>query len=137
MFATFAGVAVSVSGFEIWPPLLLSIRMLGEISIPLMLFALGVRLTDSRITAIGIGVLGAVARPLIGMALAAMLLLWVDFAPQERALVLVFGALPPAVLNYMFAERYDQEPEKVASMVLVGNLAAVVFLPLALAFVLP
>ena len=137
VFATFAGVAVSVSGFEIWPPLLLSIRMLGEISIPLMLFALGVRLTDSRITAIGIGVLGAVARPLIGMALAAMLLLWVDFTPQERALVLVFGALPPAVLNYMFAERYDQEPEKVASMVLIGNLAAVVFLPLALAFVLP
>lgn len=137
VFATFAGVAVSVSGFDIWPPLLLSIRMLGEISIPLMLFALGVRLTDSRITAIGIGVLGAVARPLIGMALAGMLLLTFDFTPQERALVLVFGALPPAVLNYMFAERYDQEPDKVASIVLVGNVAAVVFLPLALAFVLP
>ncbi len=137
VFATFAGVAVSVSGFDIWPPLLLSIRMLGEISIPLMLFALGVRLTDSRITAIGIGVLGAVARPLIGMALAGLLLLFFDFPPQERALVLVFGALPPAVLNYMFAERYDQEPDKVASMVLVGNLAAVVFLPLALAVVLP
>ncbi len=46
------------------------------------------------------------------------------------------GALPPAVLNYMFAERYNQEPDKVASMVLIGNLAAVVFLPLALALVL-
>ena len=51
----------------------------------------------------------------------------------ERALLLVFGALPPAVLNYMFAERYNQEPEKVASMVLLGNLMAVIFLPLALA----
>ena len=39
----------------------------------------------------------------------------------------------PAVLNYMFAERYNQEPEKVASMVLLGNVAAVLFLPLALA----
>ena len=137
VFATFAGVAVSVSGLEIWPPLLLSIRMLGEISIPLMLFALGVRLTDSRITAIGVGVFGAVARPLIGMAIAGLLLLLFDFPPQERALVLIFGALPPAVLNYMFAERYDQEPDKVASMVLIGNLAAVVFLPIALALVLP
>ena len=137
VFATFAGVAVSVSGIEIWPPLLLSIRMLGEISIPLMLFALGVRLTDSRITAIGVGVFGAVARPLIGMAIAGLLLLLFDFPPQERALVLIFGALPPAVLNYMFAERYDQEPDKVASMVLIGNLAAVVFLPIALALVLP
>ena len=36
----------------------------------------------------------------------------------------------------MFAERYGQEPDKVASMVLIGNLAAVVFLPLALALAL-
>ena len=52
-------------------------------------------------------------------------------------LLLVFGALPPAVLNYMFAERYQQEPEKVASMVLVGNVAALLFLPVALALALP
>jgi len=50
--------------------------------------------------------------------------------------LIVFGALPPAVLNYMFAERYSQEPEKVASMVLIGNVAALVFIPLALMFVL-
>ncbi|MEY5098821.1 MAG: hypothetical protein RJA36_1540, partial [Pseudomonadota bacterium] len=43
---------------------------------------------------------------------------------------------PPAVLNFMFAERYKQEPDKVASMVLLGNVAAVVFLPLALALTL-
>jgi predicted permease len=34
----------------------------------------------------------------------------------------------------MFAERYRQEPDKVASMVLLGNLAAVVTLPLVLAW---
>jgi hypothetical protein len=40
--------------------------------------------------------------------------------------------LPPAVLNYMFAERYQQEPDKVASVVLIGNLESLLFLPLAL-----
>jgi predicted permease len=49
---------------------------------------------------------------------------------------LLFAALPPAVLNYMFAERYRQEPDKVASMVLIGNLAAVFVLPAVLALVL-
>ncbi|TVT45347.1 MAG: AEC family transporter [Denitromonas halophila] len=137
VLATFAGLAVGMSGVVVWEPLLMSIRMLGEISIPLMLFALGVRLSDSRITSIGLGVFGAVARPLIGMAIAGLLLMLVDFPPQQQALILIFGALPPAVLNYIFAERYHQEPEKVASMVLIGNLAAVVFLPIALAFVLP
>jgi predicted permease len=51
-------------------------------------------------------------------------------------MLLVFGALPPAVLNFLFAERYRQEPERVASIVLIGNLAALIFLPLALALVL-
>ncbi len=136
ILATIAGLAVGFLGIEVWPPLLMSIRMVGDISIPLMLFALGVRLADSRISAVGFGVFGAVLRPVVGMALAWGLLQMLDLPPREQALVLVFGALPPAVLNYMFAERYDQEPDKVASMVLIGNLAAVVFLPLALALVL-
>ncbi|HQU89440.1 MAG TPA: AEC family transporter [Denitromonas sp.] len=137
VLATFAGLAVGMSGVVVWEPLLQSIRMLGEISIPLMLFGLGVRMSDSRITSIKLGVAGAVARPLIGMAIAAALLAVMDFPPQQQALLLIFGALPPAVLNYIFAERYHQEPEKVASMVLIGNMAAVFFLPIALAFVLP
>jgi predicted permease len=55
---------------------------------------------------------------------------------QNAAMLLVFGALPPAVLNFLFAERYKQEPQRVASIVLIGNLAALIFLPLALAWVL-
>jgi hypothetical protein len=55
---------------------------------------------------------------------------------RDAAMLLVFGALPPAVLNFLFAERYKQEPERVASIVLIGNLAALLFLPLALALVL-
>jgi predicted permease len=45
--------------------------------------------------------------------------------------------VPPAVLNFLFAEAYEQEPAKVASIVMLGNLATVVTLPLALAYVLP
>ena len=117
VIATLSGLAVGIAGIEVWPPAMLAIKMLGDISIPLMLFALGVRISESR----------------IGLALSAVLVMLVPLPERERALLLVFGALPPAVLNYMFAERYNQEPEKVASMVLLGNLMAVIFLPLALA----
>lgn len=137
VLATFAGLAVGIAGVEVWPPLMLAIKMLGDIAIPLMLFALGVRLTDSRIASLGLGLYAAVARPVVGMLLAFTVLQLFDLSAQERALVIVFGALPPAVLNYIFAERYHQEPEAVASMVLIGNVAAVVFLPIALAMVLP
>ena len=136
ILATIAGLTVGFLGIEVWPPLLMSIKMVGDISIPLMLFALGVRLAESRIAAVGFGLFGAVLRPLAGMAAAWAIMHLIGLPAREQALLLVFGALPPAVLNFMFAERYGQEPDKVASMVLIGNLAAVVFLPLALALAL-
>jgi len=136
VLATFAGLAVGIAGLEVWPPLMLAIKMLGDIAIPLMLFGLGVRLTDSSITSVGLGIYGAVARPVVGMLLAFALIRLVDLPPLQQALVLVFGALPPAVLNYIFAERYLQEPERVASIVLIGNVAALLFLSVALAIAL-
>jgi predicted permease len=54
----------------------------------------------------------------------------------EAALLIIYGALPPAVMNFLFSERYKQEPHKVASIVLLGNLIAVVVLPIVLAFAL-
>lgn len=136
VMATFAGLAVTIAGIPLWSPLMTAVRMLGEISIPLMLFALGVRLAQSTLGQIPRGMLVAVARPAIGLGLAYGVLFFIDLPPQERALLVVFGALPPAVLNYIFAERYGQDPEAVASMVLLGNLAALVTLPLALVLAL-
>jgi malate permease and related proteins len=44
--------------------------------------------------------------------------------------------LPPAVLNFMVAERYGQEPARVASIVLIGNLSSVLVIPATLWFIL-
>ena len=136
LLAAAAGLGLGLAHIEVWPPLLTTTRMVGEMSIVLMLFGLGVRIADSRVSALGFGLLGAVLRPLSGLALAWLVLRWVDLPEPQRAMLIIFGALPPAVLNYLFAERYQQEPDKVASMVLIGNIAALVFLPLALALVL-
>lgn len=134
--ATVLGLAVSASGIELWQPFMQAVGMLGDVVIPLMLFSLGARLADARFDAWRLGVFAAIARPVMGLLIAVPLLFLIDFTPEQRALVLVFAALPPAVLNYVFAERYHQEPEKVASMVLIGNLAAVAILPLVLAVAL-
>jgi predicted permease len=55
---------------------------------------------------------------------------------MQQGLLFLFGCLPPAVLNFMVAEQYNQEPGKVASIVLVGNLLAVLFVPVGLALAL-
>jgi len=131
--AGLAGVGVSLAEVVVWPPLMTAVKMMGDVSIGLMLFALGVRLTAAPFAAWRIGLVGAVATPLAGMAIAWAYGVLAGLPPREQEVLFLFGALPPAVLNFMFAERYGQEPEKVASIVMIGNISALFFVSLALA----
>ena len=134
--AALAGLAVSLLQFPLWQPLWLGVKMLGDVSIPLLLFSLGVRLTDSRHADWKISIAGALTTPLAGVAVALLANHLLGLSGRDAAMLVLFGALPPAVLNYIFAERYRQEPERVASIVMVGNTASLLVIPLTLAWVL-
>ncbi len=136
VFAAIAGLTVAVLKIPVWPPLVIAIKMLGDVSVPLLLFSLGVRMTDVRFNEWRLALGSALLRPLAGMAVAWLIIQLLGLAGRDAAMLFVFGALPPAVLNFLFAERYQQEPQRVASIVLIGNLSALLFLPLALAMVL-
>lgn len=131
--AAAGGIFVSLSGMTVWPPLMVAVKLLGDISIGLMIFSIGVRLATAQLGAWRIGVVGASVTPLTGMLVAWVLGLTLPLTPTEQDMLFVFGALPPAVSSFIFAERYKQEPEKVASIVIIGNVAALFFIPLALA----
>jgi len=136
VFAAIAGLTVAVLKIPVWQPLVIAIKLLGDVSVPLLLFSLGVRMTDVSFREWRLATGSALLRPLAGMLIAAGVIQLLGLQGRDAAMLFVFGALPPAVLNFLFAERYRQEPERVASIVLIGNLAALVFLPLALALVL-
>lgn len=133
IIAGVAGVLVSLSGIALWPPFLSAIKLIADVSTGLMLFSLGVRLNTAPFAQWRIGLVGAVATPLSGMLIAYLFCLAFSLSAHETDILLIFGALPPAVLNFMFAERYAQEPEKVASIVILGNLVALFSISLALA----
>jgi predicted permease len=136
MVACLAGLAINLAGFDLPRLVSVPVDMLGQVAIPLMLFTLGVRLIDVNLGDWRVGLLGSLARPLVGVALAWMLAAVVGLPADQTRILLVFGALPPAVLNYVFAERFGQEPERVASIVLLGNAAALLTLPSVLVLVL-
>lgn len=134
--AAIAGLAVNLSGLELWPPLYTAIKLTGDVAVPLLLFSLGVRLAVSTFSDLRVGAISATFRPVTGLACAWLFTQLMPLKPQDAAMLLVFGALPPAVLNFVFAERYQQEPAKVASIVMMGNLASLLFIPLTLAMTL-
>jgi malate permease and related proteins len=132
VIATVAGFAFAI----VHPPLpewlSVAIKLLGDALIPMMLLSLGVRLYEVSLDDWPIGLVGGLVCPLTGIATAALLASLLDLDPTQQGLLILFGSLPPAVLNFMVAEQFRQEPGKVASIVLIGNLLSIVFIPVGL-----
>ncbi|BET27429.1 hypothetical protein EV673_1897 [Limnobacter thiooxidans] len=134
--ASIAGLLVSVLNIQVWEPLYFAIDMIGDVSIPLLLFSLGVRLTQADFSDVKLGVIGGVLCPLTGLIFAALCVWLLPLSTEHAAMLIVFGALPPAVLSFVFAEKYGLEPQRVASLVMMGNLMSLLFVPMALFWVL-
>ncbi|UZD65567.1 AEC family transporter [Marinobacter sp. AN1] len=135
VLATIAGLAVNIGGVALPGWLMEALNMLGGICIPLMLFTLGIRMLEVDFSDWKLGLLGAIASPASGLVLAWPLIAVLDLPGIQVASLWVFAALPPAVLNYMVAEQYRQEPHKVASLVLISNLGSLVVMPIVLGLV--
>jgi predicted permease len=136
IIATLIGLAIGFSGWAMPEVLNTTVKMLGDVSIPLLLFSLGVRLNEVSFKYWRIGVWGAVVCPLSGLLVVALISPWLPLTAEQQKLLLIFGALPPAVLNFIVSEQYRQEPEKVASIVLFGTLGSLVVIPLVVALAL-
>jgi predicted permease len=123
--ATMAGLVVNFTRFQLPDFVLLPITMLGQIVIPFMLVSLGVRMLSVKRAHLGRGMVGAVVRPLSGLIPALLILAVLPLNTLQAGVLILFATLPPAVLNFLFAEQYQQDPELVASLVLVGNALSV------------
>jgi len=135
--ATVLGFAFAIAHPPLPEWLMVAIRLVGDALIPMMLLSLGVRLYETSFGAWRIGVVGGIVCPLTGLAIATLLAPILGLDPMQQGLLILFGCLPPAVLNFMVAEQFGQEPGKVASIVLIGNLLSIVFVPLGVAIALP
>lgn len=136
LLATAAGLVCMAFGWQAPAMIEPAIKMLGAVSIPLMLISLGVRLSSGARGQWGAGLTGGLAAPIAGLAVAGPLVWLVQPDDTLAALLIILGVMPPAVLNYMLAEMYDVEPQHVAAIVAVGHIIALVAIPLTLAAVL-
>ncbi|GHU16963.1 membrane protein [Betaproteobacteria bacterium] len=132
LWAMAAGIASSLLGFTLPEWLASSTRLLGEAAIPLGLFTVGVGFASFKVKRWSIGIIGAVLCPVSGLVVAWPLAHLLPLSPPLRGVLLLYAALPPAVTNYIFAERYQQEPGLVSAIVVVGSIASIFFVPLSL-----
>jgi len=136
LIATLAGLSVNIIDFELWLPITQMIDLLGQAAIPLLLFTLGTRLIGINFGDWKLGVLGSFLCPLSGLVVILIVVQFFELEHLHYQQLILFSVLPPAVLNHMMAEKYQQQPETVASIVMIGNIGSLIVLPIALYYVL-
>ncbi|RBQ27471.1 AEC family transporter [Arcobacter sp. CECT 9188] len=136
IIATILGIIFNYFSIEFTPFIITTFDLLCGISIPLILFTLGIRLSTVKFDNLKIGFLGAILCPLSGLITAYIAITIFDYTSLQKNLLIIFGLLPPAVLNVILAEKYNRDSSMVASVVAIGNIFSILYIPFALYFMI-
>jgi len=132
VWSTLLGILFSKLHWHIPKSLDISLSMISQILVPMMLISLGARLGQSQFQHIQLGSFGSMIAIAIRLPLALLFIQFVPLSELQRGILILFSALPPAVFNFMLADRFNQESTKVAAIVFTGHIASLAFLPLAI-----
>src|SRR5690348_11168 len=103
VIATVVGFAFALAHPPLPEWLAVAIKLVGDALIPMMLLSLGVRLYEANLADWRIGVIGGIVCPLTGIVSAWLLAAALGLDATQAGLLILFGSLPPAVLNFMVA----------------------------------
>jgi predicted permease len=128
-------VLLMVTGGKLPGYLFNSLKLLGGLTIPLMLLTLGVSLNRLAISNLPRSIFFGGLRIGLGFSagLAAVTLFHLE--GNVRGVVLIQSSMPVAVFNYLFALRYNRAPDEVAGIVVFSTLLSFLVLPPLLMFI--
>ena len=129
LYASLGGIVVSATGWSLPTLALAPLTMLAAAAIPLLLIQLGMRLRGTSITTVRLSAAAVAIRMLVGGALGVAFVSLTAVGGLERKILLLNAAMPAAVLNVAFAERFGASPRVVGSSIALGTVIALVTVP--------
>jgi predicted permease len=136
IYAALAGLLINVLALRIPELLIQPLSMLGQATIPLMLVTLGYRLYDVESLQWGHALGGALLRIGGGFVAANLAVMLIGAEDINRQVLLLYGCLPSAVVNFVLTEKYRQDPALAASIVVLSTLLSVITIPAVFWFIL-
>ena len=122
--------------FQTPAPLYNTTKLIGDLTIPLMLITLGVSLARLRVNRLKIAFFLSTLRLGMGLGVGIVLVYLMNLSGPSAGVVILQCSMPVAVFCYLFAQVYDQQPEEVAGIVVVSTILGFFFLPLLLWYIL-
>lgn len=130
IYAALAGLSVNLAQISLPEVLLRPIIMLGQATIPIMLISLGYRLHEVESLQWGHALGGALVRIGGGFAAANLAVHLIGAEGVNRQVLLLYGALPAAVVNFVLTEKYRQDPALAASIVVISTFISIFTIPI-------
>ncbi|MDG2340798.1 MAG: AEC family transporter, partial [Paracoccaceae bacterium] len=128
--ATFLGALFLWQGWETPTFMTNTLRLIGQLAIPLMLITLGVavaRLTPNRL---GMAFVISIAKFIICAVIAWIIGSVFDLGPIAFAVLVIQVSTPVAVSSYLVAAKYGKNSDDIAGLVVASTLLSVGYLPL-------
>ncbi len=113
-----------------------AINLLGTTSIPLMMFSLGHKLSETKIININENILLGSLRLAIGAILGYGICKFLGIQGLISKVMILQFSMPSAVFNFILSDRYNKSPEKVASLVFVSTVLSIITIPIILYFLM-
>ena len=101
-----------------------------------MLITLGVSLANMRASQLPATVLWAGIRTILALTIGVFVASIFDLTGVARGVLIIETVVPVAVFNYLLAVKHNRDASEISGMILVTHLAALIYLPLVLAYVL-
>jgi malate permease and related proteins len=130
IYAAIAGISFNLAQIKIPELLLQPVIMLGQATIPIMLISLGYRLHEVESLQLGHALGGALLRIFGGFAAANIAVHLISAEGVNRQVLLLYGALPAAMVNFILTEKYRQDPGLAASIVVLSTFISIFTIPL-------
>ena len=125
-----SGLLVLILNIEIPSIVMNSTKYLGNIVIPLSLILLGYSLSNLRIKNLTKGFLYSIARFLIGVLSALIVIYLFEISGPKAGVILIMSTMPVALLNYIFTVQIEKDTTTVAGLVVVSTFSTLIFLPI-------
>jgi predicted permease len=129
IYAAVAGLLFNVAQIRIPEPIFQPLSLLGYSVIPLMLLSLGYRLHDLESVTWGHSVAGALIRVVGGFAAAYATVAVLGIDGINRQVILLYGSLPSAVINYVLTAKYTRNSELTASIIVLSTILSLATVP--------
>ena len=136
LWATIGALLIKFVDVEVPNWLFKTVDLVGGMTIPLMLMALGVSLAQLRVSSLQRSSWLSLLRLGMGFAVGWGVAEVMGFEGVAKGVLIIECAMPVAVFNYLFAQLHNTRPEEVAGTVLISTTISFITLPILMWYVM-